>query len=573
MEIIRFHSVKLRGKSNDICFEKLKGVLKMTKKICYDYILPDENNNPVQKKTECHSLVIVGANESGKARLGAWMEKNMIDKTHRISAQRVLTFGRYIQQKSYEQATNMLLFGTENSSGVHDERWGWDGEKYNYVSSMLNDYENVLSSLTAKQINQQEKFINECKKKDLTGEEYNKVPEMILDKLQRIWNMVFPHREIDISDGKVLASLRRNKAFIEYNGKDMSDGERVALYLIAQCLCIPENKIIIIDEPEIHLHRSIIDKIWSAIESEREDCLFIYITHDTQFAASHKNSEKIWIKEYDGTSWQYEKVEDSNLPEQLLLDILGNRKPVLFVEGTNDSYDTKLYSEIYKEYYVISCGSCSSVISQTKAMNSNTQLHHLKCYGIIDRDHRSDYEINSYKKDNIYALKVAEVENLFLVEQLLYVINDILGFSDNNNIKQLEDYILNRFAEEIEKQICESIVSDIKFKLSTIDLSAKNEEKIKAHLESEFKNISYDEIKTKHMEEFNQILDSKIYCDVLKVFNCKSLSTSIGHYFNLANKNYRDFILRQIKGKRSTEIIDAIIPYLPKDIPLDIDTK
>ena len=205
-------------------------------------------------------------------------------------------------------------------------------------------------------------------------------------------------------------------------------------------------------------------------------------------------------------------------------------------------------------------------------MNSNTQLHHLKCYGIIDRDHRSDYEINSYKKDNIYALKVAEVENLFLVEQLLYVINDILGFSDNNNIKQLEDYILNRFAEEIEKQICESIVSEIKFKLTTINLSTKNEE-IRESLEREYKSISYDELKTKCMEEFNQILDSKIYSEILKVFNCKSLSTSIGHYFDLDNKKYRDFVLRQIKGKRSTEIIDAIIPYLPKDIPLDFDTK
>lgn len=544
----------------------------MRKVICYDYILPDENSNPVQKRTKCHSLIIIGANGSGKTRLGAWIEENMMDKTHRISAQRALTFGKYIQQKSYEQATKLLLFGTENSSGMHDERWGWDGEKYNYVSSMLNDYENVLSSLTAKQINQQEKFINECKKKDLTGEEYNKVPEMILDKLQRIWNMVFPHREIDISDGKVIASLRQNKALIEYNGRDMSDGERVALYLIAQCLCIPENKIIIIDEPEIHLHRSIIDKIWSAIESEREDCLFIYITHDTQFAASHKNSEKIWIKEYDGTSWQYEKVEDSNLPEQLLLDILGNRKPVLFVEGTDDSYDTKLYSEIYKEYYVISCGSCSSVISQTKAMNSNPQLHHLKCYGIIDRDHRSDYEINAYKKDNIYTLKVAEVENLFLVEELLDVINDILGFSENINVKRLEDYILNRFSEEIEKQICESIVSEIKYKLTTINISTKNEE-IRESLEREYKSISYDELKIKCMEEFNQILDSKIYSDILKVFNCKSLSTSIGHYFKLDNKTYRDFVLRQIKGEKSTEIINAIIPYLPKDIPLEFDIK
>lgn len=37
----------------------------------------------------------------------------------------------------------------------------------------------------------------------------------------------------------------------------MSDGERVCLYLISQCLITPENHIIVIDEPEIHLHTSI----------------------------------------------------------------------------------------------------------------------------------------------------------------------------------------------------------------------------------------------------------------------------------------------------------------------------
>ena len=79
----------------------------------------------------------------------------------------------------------------------------------------------------------------------------------------------------------------------------MSDGERVALYLIAQCLCIPQNKTIIIDEPEIHLHRSIMNKLWAEIEKNRPDCLFVYITHDTQFAANHIQSEKYWIKEYN----------------------------------------------------------------------------------------------------------------------------------------------------------------------------------------------------------------------------------------------------------------------------------
>ncbi len=92
----------------------------------YKYILPGENNNP-------------------KA-------------THRIGVQRALTFGNYIQQKSYEQATNLIIYGQENPTRKHNQHWEWDGEKYNYTSSLLNDYENLLSALVALQINQQEQF-------------------------------------------------------------------------------------------------------------------------------------------------------------------------------------------------------------------------------------------------------------------------------------------------------------------------------------------------------------------------------------------------------------------------------
>lgn len=433
---------------------------------------------------------------------------------------------------------------------------------------MLNDYENVLSALIALQTNQQEKFVIDCKQREAQQKAHNFVPEMVLDKLQRIWNSVFPHRNIVISDGKVMASSEKNGEYFEYKGRDMSDGERVGLYLIAQCLCIPENKTIIIDEPEIHLHRSIMDRLWTAIEAEREDCFFIYITHDTQFAACHKDSKKLWVKGFDGTKWSLEEIQDSNLPEQLLLDILGNRKPVLFVEGTHDSYDTKLYSEIYKDYYVVPCGSCSSVISQTKSMNSNEQLHNFKCYGIIDRDYRSNYEIEAYKEDNIFTLEVAEVENLFLTEEILQVVNDIMGFPDSSKIEKVKKYIIEkRFAEEIDKQICEAIVAEVKFKLTTAAISKKSEEKAKETLEKAFREISYDNIKTEQEQKFKQILESKIYSEVLKVFNCKSLSTSTGRFFELDNKAYRDFIIRQIKGKRASDIVDAITPYLPNDIP------
>lgn len=535
----------------------------------YKYILPDNNGQPTEYEVKNNSLIIIGANGSGKSKLGAWMEKNNIQKIHRIGAQRSLTFGEYIQQKSFEQASNLLLYGNERTQTTKDGRWHWDGEKYNYTCSLLNDYENVLSALFAMDNNQKRKFVESCKEKELLGQVYPKVPNTVIDVFKTIWAKVFPQRQIEFDDAKVTAVFSKNDSEkITYKARDMSDGERVVLYLIAQCLCIPENVTIIIDEPEIHLHRSIMNRLWTAIETARQDSLFVYITHDTQFAANHRQAKKIWVKSFDGTQWELEEIIESNLPEQLLLDIIGNRKTVLFVEGTADSYDTKLYSEIYKDYYVVPCGSCRTVITQTKAMKSNAQLHHLNCFGIIDRDFRSEYEIRSYKEDNIFTLEVAEVENLFLVEELLQVVNDIMGFNDYSRIDAVKNYIIeDRYAKQINRQVCEAVVSELKYRLSIVELSKKNEEEAKETLDSLYKNISYDEIKKEKESIFNNAFMKKSYKAILSVFNCKSLSTSTGHFFELDNKGYCDFVIRQLNGDKSKKIIEAIRPYLPKEIP------
>lgn len=399
------------------------------------------------------------------------------------------------------------MYGQQEKSQNHNSRWEYDGEKYNYTSSLLNDYENVLSALIALKVSEQEQYILECKEREAGNLPHNKVPNMVIDILQRIWKSVFPQRNIKLDDAKVTAVYSKDGTVKEYKGRDMSDGERVALYLIAQALCVPKNKTIIIDEPEIHLHRSIMNRLWVAIEKERQDCFFVYITHDTQFAANHTHADKIWVKGYDGEHWNLEKINDSDLPEELLLNLLGNRKPVLFVEGTADSYDTKLYSEIYKNYYVVPCGSCSKVIAQTKAMKANPQLHHLKCYGIIDRDYRSEYEIEKLEADGIYTLKVAEVENLFLVEELLNVINTIMGFTDNLNVSKVKRYIIEkRFQPQINHQICDAVISEIKYQLSTASITGKKEDEVKQSLEAAYSSIVFEDVKAVKESLFNEAL-------------------------------------------------------------------
>ena len=63
---------------------------------------------------------------------------------------------------------------------------------------------------------------------------------MITDKIIEIWNTVFPHREILFDDAKIKARIDANN---DYHAKDMSDGERVAIYLIGQCLVAPSGTI------------------------------------------------------------------------------------------------------------------------------------------------------------------------------------------------------------------------------------------------------------------------------------------------------------------------------------------
>ena len=532
--------------------------------MAFTYYLPDESGNKTKQQTEFNSVIIVGANGSGKSKLGAWMEQQNMDNIHRIGAQRNLNFKENVPLKSYSQAEDFVFYGTDDKRQQSKKgyRWNW-GE---YTTKLIDDFDNVLAALIALKNNDNDKFVTECKAAP-TKEERPDPPFTAIDKLIQIWNEIFPQRKLEVDDAKFLASMREGTG-TPYNSNQMSDGERAVLYLVAQVLCVPKNKTLIVDEPEVHLHRSIMNRLWSALEKYRPDCFFIYITHDTQFAAAHGQSDKIWIKEFDGTHWKLEKIQDNELPEELLFDTLGSRKNVLFVEGDKSSYDTQLYTFLYPDYYVIACGSCTQVIARTKVFRNNPTLHHCKVFGLIDRDYRSDYEINKYKEESIYALDVAEVENLFLVKELVQLLANHMGRNPDEVFENIKNYIVNsRFAKQIEKQICQSVVADLKYQLSSIELSKKSDDEAKASLNAALQTIDYEETKSKQEAKFREPLDRADYAGVLRVFNEKGLISSIGHFFGLNDKEYCSTILALLNGNLRNEIVKAVEKYLPTEIP------
>lgn len=531
----------------------------------YKYWLPSEHGEKQEYITSNNSVIIIGANGAGKSKLGAWIEQQNFEEVHRIGAQRNLNFNENISLKSYSQAEGLVFYGSDDRNSEKVVRWNWG---QSYTTMMLNDFENVLAALIALKNNENDAFVEECKKSEKENKNKPQTPITSIDKLQSIWNSVFPQRKLRLDDSKFYAVLTAENGEEIYSANQMSDGERSILYLAAQVLCVPANKILIIDEPELHLHRSIMNKLWKALEECRKDCLFIYITHDTEFAAFHMTADKIWIKEFNGSNWILEKIDNDILPDDLLLDILGSRKDVLFVEGERGSYDTELYTVLYPQYHVIPCGSCTQVIARTKVFNANTNLHHCKVYGIIDRDFRSDYEIEGYSSDNIFTINVAEVENLFLVEELIRIMANHMGKNENDVFNQVSKYVINdRFSNQINGQICQCTVAEIKYILSTINISKKNEAEAKDSLNSVWNSLNYESIKSQQEAKFLTALQEKNYKNVIKVFNEKGIAKSIGHYFGIKNSEYCSIVVALATGEKKDAIINALSQYLPDGIP------
>lgn len=503
------------------------------------------------------SLLFIGANGSGKTRLGAWIDtqSNQKESVHRISAQKSLAMPDNNQLMSIESAENKLLKGSDG-----EDTFGFKlGIRWSYKPAIkaLDDYEKLMTYLFSELAEKSVKYLQKSKE----SSQKIKPPIVKLDKIKTIWEKFLPYKELIIGGARVQTKIKGSKDNV-YNCSEMSDGERVIFYLIGQCLAAPKNGIIIIDEPEIHLHKSIQVPLWREIESLRTDCLFIYMTHDVDFAAALPEAKKIWLKSYDGNSWDWEEILNINgLPEALLIEILGSRKPVVFVEGDNGSYDTSLYRALLDDFLVIPSGSCSQVIQKVKALKGSSQLHHMEVFGIIDRDRRTETEIQSLKKGSIYTLEVAEVENLFCVPEIITLISEKFERNPDEDKQAVEKFIIKAVKSELETQISLQVAGEIKYQLNCFSNKAKGIEGLTQALTDLTSSIDIKKLYNDLASQFNEAIDTHNYLLLLKLYNRKSLASRVSECLELSKDGIQTLILRMVKGENLYKVKEALKPY------------
>jgi Protein of unknown function (DUF4435)/AAA domain, putative AbiEii toxin, Type IV TA system len=509
------------------------------------------------------SVVVVGANGSGKTRFGAWVDLVSPQKSlvHRIAAQKSLSIPEYCSTSSIESAENFLLYGYYQHDLVLEQLENYkNGHRWQSKPStfLQSDYDKLLTYLFTEEFEQSTKYRQRVK----TTRQSEMPPETRLDIIKRIWEFVLPHRELIIGAGKIEACPKGGGT--SYHGSEMSDGERVIFYLIGQCLAAKENGIVVIDEPELHLHKVLQSRLWDAVEAERPDCLFVYLTHDLDFAVTRVGATKIWLRSYNSNQWDWHLIpENEDIPERLLLEILGSRKPILFVEGDRNSLEYFLFSHLFKNFTVTPCGGHEQVIHSNCSFSQLKNLHNLECKGIIDRDFRTDEQVKYLKQRDVFCLDVSEIENLFLSEDVLRAVAVALNRPEDANdlVEKTKNLVFTHMEKEKERLVSDIVAARIEDNFSKFNAKVLGESELVKSLKDLVSSINIPSLYTETNNLVNAILLNRDYPSALRLYNNKGLlplaSSLFGFKTNKDTNELINYIKRLVKGKNNEIIIAA----------------
>ena len=412
-------------------------------------------------------LFIVGANGSGKSALIQHLvSSNRGQPIKRISAHRQTWFPSGSIDLT-PQSRKQFDRNITNQDVQDQSRWR-DDYAQQRQSAVLFDLvakENTRARLIARHVDSGN--MGEAKKASAES-------SSLFDQLNELLGMGSLAVTLENSnDEEILA--RHRDGYAPFSIAQMSDGERNAAIIAATVLTVDPGTVLLIDEPERHLHRSIIEPFLSALFAHRMDCPFVISTHELALPVAKPKASVLLVRlcQWNGdkaTAWDVELLEpNAGLPEELKRDILGSRKRVLFVEGNANSLDLPLYNALFPGLSVIPKGSCIDVEKAVKGMRGSQDLHHVEAFGLIDRDNRDEEKVRQLAEGGVFALDVYSVESLYFCSDAIAAVArqqaESLGRKAGEMIKLVEQNALDALeqddlAERMAARRCEGRVRD-----------------------------------------------------------------------------------------------------------------
>ncbi|MBE2187454.1 MAG: AAA family ATPase [Rhodothermales bacterium] len=354
------------------------------------------------------TLYLLGANGTGKSSLVSRFANQHQNHARRISAHRQTWFESNTLDMT--PRTRQDLEDTTRSQDAQPQaRWQlWNaGGRANMAIFDLIDADTMQERKIAA-------FVRAGDSEAAFKEAETPSPMQVINELMRLSNLPI---EVSLEAGQKVVA--RKKGGTPYSVAELSDGERNAFLIAIEVLTAKPGTLILIDEPERHLHRSIISPLLKLLFDRRKDCAFIVSTHELMLPLDTPSASTLLVRgcEYQGPqvrAWTVDLITPGvTIEDELKRDLFGGRRKMIFVEGAAQSLDVPLYSLLFPDVSVTPKQGCRDVEHAVRGLRAAAEVHWVAAWGIVDNDQRTPEDLQRLKDAGIWALTHYSVEALY----------------------------------------------------------------------------------------------------------------------------------------------------------------
>ena len=360
-------------------------------------------------------LFVLGANGSGKSGLVSRLFNDHNRFAKRISAHRQTWFISNTLDLTPRKRENLETSIKSQDQQAHS-RWRQEyaAERAGAAIYDLIDADTMLARTIADLVRAGDISAAQDKSKSPS-------PIQTVNELLQLSNLPI---EISVEERQKVVASKNGSA--PYSVAELSDGERNAFLIAADVLTAASGTLLLIDEPERHLHRSIISPLLSLLFKKRKDCAFVVSTHEVMLPIDNPAARTLLVRSCDyensqPTVWTCDFLPpEAPIDDELKRDILGARKKIVFVEGNAaKSLDVPLYSILFPQVSVIPKSGCRDVEHAVRGLRAAAEMHWLHVWGIVDNDRRSKEDIDRLRDIGVSALSHFSVESIYYHPEVL----------------------------------------------------------------------------------------------------------------------------------------------------------
>lgn len=390
---------------------------------------------------------------------------------------------RIVESVAFKQLTFQSIGDPEQEEVGYN--YGYDNVKDRFA-----DICRTLHRLKSKEVTSVYKEYQGKLKVDTSEVTLAKLKDPTEQYLDIFSKLLYPKRMLPIDINSSTIQYRDDDNNVR-NFAELSSGEREVVILTFDIVAQnPSDCVILIDEPEVHLHPELTFRLIKVLRSIGERNQYFLFTHSPDVIGNSLDSGVHFVRPKNRVPFgnQVIRVDASNVSDlknipniRETIGMVSVGKKLLFVEGNHSSIDRNVFATLAKaakiDVAIIPSDSCTNINNMALMVETLERgLFGVELFMVRDRDGLVDTQVGSFEqksKGRLMFLPFYHIENAFLDPAAISDVCQRIMLSKAPSLQEIESKMIQLARQQINQTIALYVKSELYFEAGNFDISPK----------------------------------------------------------------------------------------------------